>query len=132
MGVFGTGAVGMAALIAAKLRNPEVLVAVDVVPERLKRRARHFGATHAVNAKTDNVVERIREITRGAGLTAALDTTGVAAVARNAIDALGARGHLVTCAAPPAGHGDTRGFPGNPHGQDGERRDDGRRGRRRC
>ncbi len=102
MAVFGTGAVGMAALIAAKLRKPEVLVAVDVVPERLKI-ALELGATHAVNAKTENVVERIREITRGAGLTAALDTTGVAAVARNAIDALGARGHLVTCAAPPPG-----------------------------
>ncbi len=102
MGVFGTGAVGMAALIAAKLRKPEVLIAVDVVPERLKV-ALDLGATHAVNAKTDDVVERIREITRGAGLTAALDTTGVAAVARSAIDALGARGHLVTCAAPPPG-----------------------------
>jgi aryl-alcohol dehydrogenase len=33
MGVFGAGAVGMAALIAAKLRKPDVLVAVDVVPE---------------------------------------------------------------------------------------------------
>ena len=102
MGVFGTGAVGMAALIAAKLRKPEVLIAVDVVPERLKV-ALDLGATHAVNAKTEDVVERIREITRGAGLTAALDTTGVAAVARSAIDALGARGHLVTCAAPPPG-----------------------------
>ena len=102
MGVFGTGAVGMAALIAAKLRKPEVLIAVDVVPERLKV-ALDLGATHAVNAKTDDVVERIREITRGAGLTAALDTTGVAAVARSAIDTLGARGHLVTCAAPPPG-----------------------------
>jgi aryl-alcohol dehydrogenase len=102
MAVFGAGAVGMAALIAAKLRKPELLVAVDVVPERLSM-ALALGATHAVNAKTDNVVERIREITRGAGLTGALDTTGVAAVARNAIDVLGARGHLVTCAAPPPG-----------------------------
>jgi aryl-alcohol dehydrogenase len=102
MAVFGAGAVGMAGLIAARLRKPEVLVAVDVVPERLKI-ALELGATHGVNARTENVVERIREITRGAGLTAALDTTGVAAVARSAIDALGARGHLVTCAAPPPG-----------------------------
>jgi aryl-alcohol dehydrogenase len=102
MGVFGAGAVGMAALIASKLRKPEVLVAVDVVPERLAL-ALELGASHAVNGKTENVVERIREITRGAGLLAALDTTGVAAVARHALDALGARGHLVTCAAPPPG-----------------------------
>ena len=102
MGVFGAGAVGMSAIMAAKMRNPEVLIAVDVVPERLKL-ALELGATHAVNAKAESVVERIREITRGAGLTAALDTTGVAAVARNAIDALGIRGHVATCAAPPPG-----------------------------
>jgi aryl-alcohol dehydrogenase len=102
MGVFGAGAVGMAAIVAAKMRAPELLVAVDVVPERLEL-ALSLGATHAVNAKTDNVVERMRDITRGTGLTAALDTTGIAAVARNAIDALGIRGHLATCAAPPPG-----------------------------
>jgi aryl-alcohol dehydrogenase len=100
--VFGAGAVGMAALIAAKLRDPAVLVAVDIVPERLTL-ALELGATHAVDARDDNVVQRIGEITGGVGLTAALDTTGVAAVARTAIDALGARGHLVTCAAPPPG-----------------------------
>lgn len=102
MGVFGTGAVGMAALIAAKLRKPDVLVAVDVVAERLDL-ALSLGATHTVSGKEKNVAERIREITGGLGLTAALDTTGVPAVARSAIDALGARGHLVTCAAPPPG-----------------------------
>jgi aryl-alcohol dehydrogenase len=102
MAVFGAGAVGMSALIAAKLREPELLVAVDVVPERLQL-ALELGATHAINGRTENVIERMREITKGAGLTAALDTTGVPAVARSALDALGTRGHLATCAAPPPG-----------------------------
>jgi aryl-alcohol dehydrogenase len=100
VGVFGAGAVGMAALIAAKLRKPEVLVAVDIVPERLEL-ALSLGATHAVSG--GNVVEQIRDITNGLGLTAALDTTGVPTVARTAIDALGACGRFVTCAAPPPG-----------------------------
>lgn len=102
VGVFGAGAVGMAGIVAAKLRKPEVLVAVDLVPERLAL-ALSLGATHAVNGNDKDAVEQIRAITRGAGLTAALDTTGVPAVARNAIDALGARGRFVTCAAPPPG-----------------------------
>ena len=102
MGVFGTGAVGMAALIAAKMRDPAVLIAVDIVPERLKL-ALELGATHAISAQGDNIVEHIGRITGGAGLTAALDTTGIPAVARSAINALAARGHFVTVAAPPPG-----------------------------
>jgi aryl-alcohol dehydrogenase len=100
--VFGTGAVGMAAVIAAKLRKPDVLVAIDIVPERLTL-ALALGATHAIDGKRENAVERIRALTGGAGLTGALDTTGVPSVARSAIDALGSCGHLVVCAAPPPG-----------------------------
>lgn len=102
MAVFGTGAVGMSGLVAARLREPEVLIAVDIIPERLEL-AMELGATHAVNGADEDVVERIAEITGGAGLTAAFETTGVPAVARSAIDALGALGRLVVCAAPPPG-----------------------------
>jgi len=102
MAVFGTGAVGMSGLVAAALRDPALLVAVDIVPERLTL-ALELGATHAINAAEENVVERIGEITDGAGLTNAFETTGVPTVARQAIDALGALGHLVVCAAPPPG-----------------------------
>ncbi|GAB3170945.1 NAD(P)-dependent alcohol dehydrogenase [Myceligenerans halotolerans] len=100
--VFGAGAVGLSAVVAAALREPGLLVAVDVVPERLAL-AIELGATHAVDGREEDVVARIAEITGGAGLTHALDTTGLPAVARSAIDALGGRGRLVTCAAPPPG-----------------------------
>jgi aryl-alcohol dehydrogenase len=100
--VFGAGAVGLSGVAAAALREPDLLVAIDVVPERLEL-ALELGATHAVNGREEDVVARIAEITGGAGLTHAFDTTGVPAVARSAIEALGARGHLVTCGAPPPG-----------------------------
>lgn len=100
--VFGAGAVGLSGVVAAALREPDLLIAVDIVPERLEL-ATELGATHAVNGREEDVVARIVEITGGRGLTHALDTTGVPAVARSAIDALGGRGHLVTCGAPPPG-----------------------------
>ncbi|WP_277213039.1 NAD(P)-dependent alcohol dehydrogenase [Isoptericola croceus] len=100
--VFGAGAVGLSGIVAAALRDPDLLIAVDIVPERLEL-ATELGATHVINGQEEDVVARIAEITGGAGLTHALDTTGVSAVARSAIDALGARGHLVTCGAPPPG-----------------------------
>jgi aryl-alcohol dehydrogenase len=104
--VFGAGAVGLPGVVAAALREPDLLIAVDVVPERLEL-ALGIGATHAINVRAnggeEDAVARIAEITGGAGLTHAFDTTGVPAVARSAIEALGARGHLVTCGAPPPG-----------------------------
>lgn len=102
MAVFGAGAVGMSGLIAAGLRDPELLIAVDIIPERLEL-ALELGATHAINGAEEDVVERIGQIAGPAGLTAAFETTGVPSVGRSAIDALGALGHLVVCAAPPPG-----------------------------
>lgn len=102
LAVLGTGAVGLSAVAAAATRAPEVLVAVDVVPERLAL-ARELGATHAVDGRDGDVAERLVAITGGRGLTGAFDTTGVPAVARAALDALALRGELVVCGAPPPG-----------------------------
>jgi aryl-alcohol dehydrogenase len=94
--------VGLSGVVAAALREPEMLIAVDVVPERLAL-AVDLGATHVIDGREEDAVARIAAITGGAGLTHVFDTTGVPAVARSGIDALGARGHVVTCGAPPPG-----------------------------
>ncbi len=89
--VFGTGAVGMAALMAARAIGVATLIAVDRVPERLAL-AQAVGATHTVDASgADPVVEQIRQIT-GYGADFSLDTTGVAAVTRQALECLAPRG----------------------------------------
>lgn len=100
--VFGTGAVGMSGLMAAAARQPEVLVAVDIVPERLAL-ATELGATHTVNGADEDVVSRVAEITGGAGLTHAFDTTGNPTVGRQAIDSVGVHGVVCVCGAPPPG-----------------------------
>lgn len=89
--IFGTGAVGMAALLAAVVAEAGTIVAVDVVASRLAF-ARELGATHTVDASSEDPVERIREIT-GGGADYALDTTGVPAVFRQLSDCLGTLGH---------------------------------------
>ncbi len=100
--VYGTGAVGMSALIAATLRSPARLIAIDLVDERLEL-ARELGATDTINARTENVGERLAEITGGAGVTLSFDTTGMPQVARGALDAASVRGTVLVCGAPPPG-----------------------------
>lgn len=100
--VMGTGVVGLSAVAAAAQRRPEVLVAVGLVPEELEL-ALELGATHALHARADDVAERLTEITRFRGLTAALDTTGDPRVAGTALEALTLRGELVLAGTPVPG-----------------------------
>ncbi|GEK48228.1 alcohol dehydrogenase [Bisbaumannia pacifica] len=84
--VYGGGAVGLSAVMAARLVGCRQIIAVDVLEERLAL-ARELGATHVLNGKSEDVVERVREITAG-GSDYAVETTGVPAVVRQSLQAL--------------------------------------------
>ncbi|MCB0977643.1 MAG: NAD(P)-dependent alcohol dehydrogenase [Acidimicrobiales bacterium] len=75
--VTGAGAVGLAAVMAAKALGAGTIIAVDRHESRLEL-ARELGATHTVGADADLAAE-ILGITAG-GADRALDTTGVPAV----------------------------------------------------
>ena len=91
--VFGAGAVGLAAVMAAALTPAAVIAAVDIVPARLEL-ARELGATHTVNSADEDVAAALARITGGSGVHAGIETTGVPAVQRAAVDALAWRGTL--------------------------------------
>ena len=61
---FGAGAVGLSAVMAAKVAGATTIVAVDVVPERLEL-AKELGATHTVNSREVDLIEAVREATGG-------------------------------------------------------------------
>ncbi|MDO3646319.1 NAD(P)-dependent alcohol dehydrogenase [Nocardia mangyaensis] len=87
LAVYGAGAVGMAALLAARTI---VDVGVAVVETSAARRelALELGADAALDPADGDTVARIRELT-GGGATHALDTTGIPAVLGDAVAALG-------------------------------------------
>jgi aryl-alcohol dehydrogenase len=90
--VFGAGAVGVAAIIAAGLRGCSAIVAVDVNEDKLTA-ARGYGATHVVNSTTTDVAAALAEIAPG-GLNYAIDTTGREDVLRTGVEALGPLGRM--------------------------------------
>lgn len=100
--VYGAGAVGLSAVIAASLRTPALLIAIDLVDERLEL-ARALGATHTINGTTEDVGARLAEITGGAGVRLSFDTTANPGVARGALDAAAVGGTVLVCGAPPPG-----------------------------
>jgi len=84
--VFGAGPVGMSAVLAAVVCGCTTIVAVDVIPDRLKK-AKEFGATHTINAGETDPVAAIRDIT-GGGTEFTLECVGNPQVLRQAVDAL--------------------------------------------
>lgn len=77
--IFGTGAVGLGALMTAKIEGCSTIIAVDIHDSRLEL-ARELGATHIINSKTENLHERIQDITDRKGVNYSIDTTGVSQV----------------------------------------------------
>lgn len=90
IGVFGTGSVGLAAVMAARVAGAGKIIAVDVQASRLETALR-MGATDVVDASGGDGVERLKAIA-GAGLNYALDTTGSAAVIQSAVECLAPHG----------------------------------------
>ena len=75
--VFGCGGVGLNCIQGAVIAGATTIIAVDMLDNRLEL-ARRFGATHTVNASSDEPVERIREMTGGKGVHYAFEAIGVA------------------------------------------------------
>ncbi|MGJ3559350.1 zinc-binding dehydrogenase [Streptomyces sp. INA 01156] len=86
----GTGAVGLSAVMAARVASATTVIAVDVLPSRLEL-AMELGATHVVNGREKDAVDEIRRIT-GGGVDFALDTTGLPALIGQMVEALRQRG----------------------------------------
>jgi aryl-alcohol dehydrogenase len=96
--VYGAGAVGMAAIMAARVARVRTIVAVDVVDERLEL-ARELGATHTINPKKVAGAAVLSDITGGVGVNYAIDTTGNPQVVDGMLQALAHRGHAILLAA---------------------------------
>lgn len=96
--IFGTGGVGLSAVMAARLVGARRIVAVDINQARLDL-ALELGATDAIRADGENVVQQIRAIT-GRGVDFSFNTTTVAAVHTMALECLAMNGTAGFVAAP--------------------------------
>jgi len=90
--VFGAGAVGLSAVMGAKIAGCRSIVAVDPVPERLAL-ATKLGATATLDPTAVDVVAALGDLT-GGGPTLAVDSTAVPQVIATALAALRSCGTL--------------------------------------
>ena len=100
-GGFGVGAVGLSALMAAKIAGCDPIVAVDVHKKRLKL-ATALGATHVFNH--DGRAEVLSDIRKAVGtLRYSIETTANPYVLREALEALMPAGQCILLGSARAG-----------------------------
>lgn len=88
--IFGTGAVGLAAVMAARIVGANPIIGVDIKPKRLKV-ALDLGATHVIDNRHEDIASRITEIT-GGGVDLVLEITGDRKMHRLAVEVLNSYG----------------------------------------
>ena len=99
--VIGCGGVGLNVLQGARISGATTIIAVDVKDSALAF-AKKFGATHLVNARKENAVARVQELS-GGGVHFAFEAYGSGATTRMAVDMLRKRGTAVIVGIAPIG-----------------------------
>ncbi len=74
--IVGSGPIGLAAILGAKLHSPSHVVAIDLATGRLEA-AKQFGADIVVNSGTDDPVARVMELTDGLGADVTIEAVGI-------------------------------------------------------
>lgn len=97
--VFGTGAVGLSAVMAARICGCSQIIAVDIVEERLSL-AKELGATDVINSKeVSDVAAEVKKLTGGEGAVFSFESTGHAELIVTALDSLRSEGTEVFVSA---------------------------------
>ena len=74
--VIGSGPVGLASVMTARLYGPSKIIAIDLDDSRLKRAA-DFGATDTVNSGDSDWKAQVLALTDGQGVDVAIEAVGV-------------------------------------------------------
>jgi aryl-alcohol dehydrogenase len=101
LAVFGSGAVGLAAIMAATVAGVHPIVAVDVNPARLDL-ARELGATHVLDPRAVDLRDALAAVTAG-GLDFVLEITARPEMLKTAVDVLAPLGTAALIGGAPQG-----------------------------
>jgi aryl-alcohol dehydrogenase len=99
--IFGTGSVGLAAIMAAKIAGATKIIAVDISKERLDLAA-ELGATHIINGRQEDTRQRIMALLPH-GVDYVVEVTAQPQMLSLAVDVLAMPGQVALVGGPPEG-----------------------------
>jgi alcohol dehydrogenase len=98
--ITGLGAVGLSAVLAARVRGARNIIGVEM-RDRCIKLASELGASEVIDSgKEGDMVGRVRKLTNGLGVDVALDTSGVPDIISRAIEAVRPGGKFVQVGVP--------------------------------
>jgi aryl-alcohol dehydrogenase len=100
--VFGAGAVGLSAVMAAATVGADRIIVGDIHSSRLDL-AGHLGATDVFDASDGAGAEQVRELTGGMGVDFSVESSGVPDVMTQAVESLAPLGSAVILGIPRNG-----------------------------
>jgi len=92
--VFGAGMIGLGAISGAALRHKARVIAIDLDDQKLAL-AKKAGAAEVINSKTENLHERLQELTKGEGPGVMIEAVGAAETFLAAVNEVGFAGRVV-------------------------------------
>ncbi|EEU35100.1 uncharacterized protein NECHADRAFT_44802 [Fusarium vanettenii 77-13-4] len=99
--IIGLGGVGLAAIMAAKLKGCRTIIGIDRVPARIGM-AKKLGATHGIDTSTiSNLVDEVRKVTEGSGSTITVDATGVLPLIQQGLEFTANQGKMILLGVAP-------------------------------
>jgi S-(hydroxymethyl)glutathione dehydrogenase / alcohol dehydrogenase len=99
--VIGAGGIGLSAIQGARIAGASRIIAVDLVDSKLEL-ARQLGATHVVNARTDDPVAAVKELSDG-GVDYSFEAIGLKQTTEQAWAMLGIGGTATIIGMLPIG-----------------------------
>ena len=108
----GLGGVGLNGLMGAKVGGAEKIIAVDISDDRLGL-ARQLGATHTVNARDEDHVQQILDIS-GGGVDYAFEFSGTIAATETCYKSLRVGGEVIVVGLVPNTGANNKLFSFNP------------------
>lgn len=91
--VVGSGPIGLAAIMGARLFSPSHIVAIDQADSRLEA-AKAFGADVTVNNSRQDALAAVQELTDGLGADVAIEAVGIPATFELAAQLIRPGGHV--------------------------------------
>lgn len=113
--VTGMGAVGLGAVMAAKIQGCKTIIAVDRIASRLEL-AKELGATHILDTSSYDISREdyakdvaivIKDLSQNGEINYAFDTTGIIPLMNASIKSLSKRGKLIQIGIPVTTTGDS-------------------------
>jgi len=98
--VVAAGGVGLNIIQIAHAFGASQILAIDIADDKLEI-ARRVGASDAINAKTTNATERVRELTDGRGVDVAFEVLGRPETFTQALEIIGDGGRMVAVGIAP-------------------------------